>query len=287
MLHGVKCGVLLQVATLAMVVLIGDTCLPVCEAGKSGGRYAICGTNGVTYTCQTILDCTNSMRELEGKRSVDVAYEGRCIRDGGEPLEEGDVCFTTFDEDGLFCKDVVSPLNFTYGNNTSGVAPESNYTKNCVPPVAVEWCFLVDATGQKVGLQCFRWGHCAMRSDGCCEYECVETGETTVTTTATSTPITECDNCDTTATTTQTSTPTTTEEEEEEEEHKSKAGVAAGVTIVILLLLGGGSAFYYRKTHGTGPPSSSKRKGKRKGSSGGQTNMENPLYGNEKGASEI
>lgn len=146
---------------------------------------------------------------------------------------------------------------------------------------------LVDATGQKVGLQCFRWGHCAMRSDGCCEYECVETGETTVTTTATSTPITECDNCDTTATTTQTSTPTTTEEEEEEEEHKSKAGVAAGVTIVILLLLGGGSAFYYRKTHGTGPPSSSKRKGKRKGSSGGQTNMENPLYGNEKGASEI
>jgi len=259
------------------------------------------------------------MRELEGKRSVDVAYEGRCIRDGGEPLEEGDVCFTTFDEDvggaldfsnnckeGLFCKDVVSPLNFTYGNNTSGVAPESNYTKNCVPPVAVEWCLdsplpstscdydtvcadsLVDATGQKVGLQCFRWGHCAMRSDGCCEYECVETGETTVTTTATSTPITECDNCDTTATTTQTSTPTTTEEEEEEEEHKSKAGVAAGVTIVILLLLGGGSAFYYRKTHETGPPSSSKRKGgKRKGSSGGQTNMENPLYGNEKGASEI
>lgn len=38
MLHGVKCGVLLQVATLAMVVLIGDTCLPVCEVGKSGGR---------------------------------------------------------------------------------------------------------------------------------------------------------------------------------------------------------------------------------------------------------
>lgn len=52
---------------------------------------------------------------------------GRCIRDEGDPLKENDVCFTTFDEsvsrkvdfssncgEGLYCKDVTSPLNFTY-----------------------------------------------------------------------------------------------------------------------------------------------------------------------------
>ena len=217
-----------------------------------------------------------------------VAYKGVCLRDEGDTLEQGDVCFTTFDEtvqrkvdfsgncgEGLFCEDVTSPLNFSYGNVSAGLAPESNYSKSCVPPIGVEWCpdspgprdtcdydaacadSLVDKTGRKVGLQCFRFGQCAMRSDLCCSYECISTGETTMTTTPTTTPASDCEGC-TTATSTPTSTPVA-DEIPEEAKSRGKGGVAAAVTIVVVLLLVvAAGALYYKRTsnanaHDTSP----------------------------------
>jgi hypothetical protein len=149
------------------------------------------------------------------------------------------------------------------GDDVGTIDPAAeSIVKHCSLPIGVEWC--IDSPEQSLvcdlnctlvanvhnaseygTMSCFRWGQCAQRLDGCCEYECVDTGETTVTSTPTTTgSITASSTQTTTPTTTQTSTPTSTMTntalfEAKAAKQKSKAGVAVGVTIPLLLLMGG------------------------------------------------